>query len=164
MKKILVLLIGVFLFTHLVAQDKADPRVLTHPVEVTPNPPGAVKGWTYIENWSTGNLSENEQEVSVLQGDYPGQIIKFPFSGKAVGIAVYSGTDSGMIEFSVDEADWQQLDLFSFPVGTEYTLRYFTLESQLKGQKHMLQLRVSANKNPNSKGHNCILRSFVINE
>jgi len=143
------------------AQDKPDHNVFTRPVEITPNPPKDVKGWTYIENWNNGTATvRKEQQVSVLVGEYPGQIINFPFSGKAVGIAVFSDADAGMIEYSVDERDWQVLDLFS----ETPQLKYFTLEADLKGKKHMLQIRVSSDKNPNSKGQKCILKSFIINK
>lgn len=164
MKKIFVLLFGIFMLSNLVAQEKPDPIVFKKPVEVTPNPPKAVKGWTYIENWTDNAAkSEKEQPISVLVGEYPGQVINFPFSGKAIGIAVYSGADAGMIEFSVDEADWQMLDLFSVASQSEYSIKYYTLESDLKREKHMLQMRVSADKNPNSKGQKCILRYFIVN-
>ena len=161
MKYFLFVSIGVLMVCSAFAQDKPDRNVFTRPVEISPNPPKEVKGWTYIENWNNGTLtSGKDQQVSVLVGKYPGQIIKFPFSGKAVGIAVFSDEESGMIEYSVDERDWQPLDLFS----ATPQLRYFTLEADLKEKKHMLQIRMSSDKNPNSKGQKCILRYFVTNK
>lgn len=158
--KYFFLLLSILIVHVSSAQIKPDPQVFPHPAETTPNPPKSVNGWTYLNNWTAGGTeNSNEDSVSVLVGEYPGQIINFPFSGKAVGIAVYSDGDSGMIEFSVDEADWQTLDLFSLPAR----LKYFTLESELKGRKHMLQIRMSADKNPNSKGQKCVLRYFVTN-
>lgn len=164
MKYILFVWLGMLLFGVSTAQEKPDPEVFHHPLEVSPNPPQKIKGWTYVADWGEANSSPAQQnEVSVLIGSYPGQIINFPFSGDAVGIAVYAGEEAGMIEFSVDEADWQTLDLFSITSDSKYTLKYFTLESELKGKNHMLQIRVSADNNPNSKAQKCILRYFVVN-
>ncbi|HPF51018.1 MAG TPA: hypothetical protein PK335_05560 [Draconibacterium sp.] len=161
MKYLFGVLIGILFVSFSFAQNKPDPNVFTRPVEIKPNPPKSVKGWTFIDNWTESKAtSKKEQQVSVLIGEYPGQIINFPFSGKAVGIAVFSDADAGMIEYSVDERDWQVLDLFS----ETPELKYFTLEADLKGKKHMLQIRVSSDKNPNSKGQKCILRYFVTNK
>lgn len=93
-------------------------------------------------------------------GEYPGKIVKFQFSGNAVGIAV-SERSEGAIEFSVDEADWERLNLQSGS-GSENGLQYYTLEAGLKNRKHTLQIRMAP-------GHGvvqskCILSTFFFNK
>lgn len=160
MKYIFALLTGILFVGSLFAQEKPDPHVFDNPFLINPNPPKSIKGWTFVEPQTEKPASEKEEQLAVLSGEYPGQVINFAFSGKAVGIAVYSDVNSGMIEFSVDESDWQLLDLYSATPG----LNYFTLESDLKSKKHMLQIRMSADKNPNSKGQKCTLHYFVTNK
>jgi len=161
MKKLIFITLSLLWIFQASAQnrEKVDASVFPHPVFVAPQPSRAIKGWTFYENLS----SENGSKVNgpVLAGEYPGKIIKFQFRGNAVGIAVVSAPDAGRIEFSVDEADWELIDL---KAGTkaEGELQYFTLESGLKDRKHTLQIRMAAANN--SVSSKCILTSFYFND
>ncbi|HKJ80095.1 MAG TPA: SGNH/GDSL hydrolase family protein [Prolixibacteraceae bacterium] len=133
---------------------------------VEPNPPGTINGWEMVENWRPADgasTRENYTNVSMLIGTYPGQIIKFPFKGNAVGIAVAAGPDAGIIEYSVDGAAWQQLDLFTKWSKNLHLPWYYTLASGLKNRKHMLQMRMADENNRKSKGNICRLRYFYFN-
>jgi len=122
---------------------------------VQPDPPKEIKGWTFIES------PDDEIAMSQLAGDYPAKILKFQFQGDAVGIAVISNSDSGVIEFSVDNQPWQMQDMY---VDDTRAVRYFTLEPELKAAKHMLQLRICSQKNPESEGYKCVLTQFYFNK
>ncbi len=133
---------------------------------IPPNPPKAIKGWTLVENWKpdteTGTR-EGYVNVPMLVGEYPGKIIKFSFKGTAVGIAVAAGLDAGIVEYSVDDAPWQKVDLFTQWSSGLYLPWYYTLENELKNRNHTLQLRLAKEKNPESTGNKCILRYFYFN-
>ena len=134
---------------------------------VLPNPPKPVKGWTLDENWNPENgkgTRQNYVDVPMLAGEYPGKIIKFEFEGNAVGIAVAAGPDAGIIEYSVDNQPWQKQDLFTRWSKDLYLPWYFTLESGLKNRKHMLQIRIIDERNPESTGNKCVIRYFYFNK
>lgn len=133
---------------------------------VEPNPPRPIKGWTMVANWNPGDgkgTRKNYVDVPMLVGEYPGKIIKFEFKGTAVGIAVASGPDAGIIEYSVDDRPWQKLDLYKRWSKNLHLPWFFTLESGLKDRNHMLQIRMTDEKNPESTGHKCVLRYFYFN-
>ncbi|NQU52404.1 MAG: hypothetical protein HQ522_07680 [Bacteroidetes bacterium] len=135
-------------------------------VLVEPNPPRNIKGWTLVENWKPEKkvgTRANFTNVPMLVGEYPGKIIKFDFKGNAVGIAVAAGPDAGIIEFSIDNSEWQQQDLFSQWSKQLYLPWYYTLATGLKSKKHTLQIRLIENKNPESTGNKCVLRYFYFN-
>ena len=133
---------------------------------VEPNPPKPIKGWKMIENWNPADgkgTRANYVNVPMLVGEYPGKIIKFEFKGNAVGIAVAAGPDAGIIEYSIDDSDWQKQDLFTQWSKNLYLPWFYTLGSGLKSGKHMLQIRLTNEKNAESTGNKCVLRYFYFN-
>ena len=134
---------------------------------VEPNPPKPIKGWNMVENWQPSDVKgtrDNYVNVPMLVGEYPGKIIKFQFKGNAVGIAVAAGPDAGIIEYSIDESDWKKIDLFTKWSKNLYLPWFYTLGSGLKKGNHMLQIRLTNEKNQESVGNKCILRYFYFNE
>ncbi len=133
---------------------------------VQPGPKRRIKGWDMIENWTPDkniNTRANFVNVPMLVGDYPGKIIKFEFKGNAVGIAVAAGPDAGIIEYSIDNSEWEKQDLFTSWSKNLYLPWYYTLGSGLKDRKHIIQIRISKDKNPESTGNKCMLRYFYFN-
>lgn len=153
---LLVFALTLAIVSNAQSYDKIDLSVFPNVQFVQPAPPKEIKGWTFIES-----AKDDEIAVPQLAGDYPAKILKFQFQGDAVGIAVVSGSDSGIIEFSVDNQPWQTQDLH---VDGSRVVRYFTLEPELRAAKHMLQLRISNQKNPESEGHKCVLTQFYFNK
>lgn len=135
-------------------------------VLVEPNPRKRIKGWERIENWNPNDgkgTRANYVDVPMLIGEYSGKIIKFNFKGNAVGIAVAAGPDAGIIEYSIDNSEWEKQDLFTQWSAGLYLPWYYTLGSGLKGKNHILQIRITNEKNPGSTGTKCILRYFYFN-
>ena len=155
MRAIVFLLISFLLVSGAKAQDRPDPVIFTNPVFISPRPPKAVKGWSYVEKFQPGEAA--------LVGEYPGKIIKFQFKGTAVGIAAISNSDAGTVEFSIDNEEWQKLDMYSNNTSVNQ-LKYFTLGTQLKNRKHILQLRTTQSKSTDGSGGKCILRYFYLND
>jgi sialidase-1 len=134
---------------------------------VEPNPPKPIKGWKMVQNWNPADgkgTRDNYVNVPMLVGKYPGKIIKFKFKGNAVGIAVAAGSDAGIIEYSIDDSDWQKQDLFTRWSKNLYLPWFYTLGSGLKNGKHMLQIRLTDEKNAESTGNKCVLRYFYFNK
>ena len=133
---------------------------------VQPNPPKPIKGWKMVESWNPADgkgTRTNYVNVPMLVGDYPGKIIKLHFKGNAVGIAVAAGPDAGIIEYSIDDSDWKEQDLFTKWSSNLHLPWFYTLGSGLKRGKHTLQIRLTGEKNPKSTGNKCVLRYFYFN-
>lgn len=157
-------IVGIFLFLAMCFTSQAltdqdvstlvDEKDFPSPVFISPDPPKPIKGWEMTK------LSI--QEETVLQGEYPGEIIKFRFKGTAVGILVYSDNRSGIIEYSLDGQPWFERDVYS--KNDAATLKAFTLDKDLKNRKHTLQIRIVERNNSESSGTNVALRSFYFNK
>ncbi len=152
--------------TALKIPEPVDPFCYGDGVLIEPNPTKPIRGWKMVENWRPSDgkgTRSNYVDVPMLVGNYPGKIIKFKFTGNAVGIAVAAGPDAGVIEYSIDNSAWKKLDLFTRWSSQLHLPWYYTLSSALKNKRHVLQLRLADEKNPESSGKTCRLRYFYIN-
>ncbi len=134
---------------------------------VQPQPRKAIKGWEMIQNWQPNDgkgTRDNYVNVPILEGTYPGKIVKFHFKGDAVGIAVAAGPDAGIIEYSVDNLPWKKQDLYTEWSSFLHLPWFYTLEAGLKPQNHTLQIRVAREKNQQSTGNVCRIRYFFYNQ
>jgi sialidase-1 len=135
-------------------------------VLIGPNPPKPAKGWEMVQNWKPADgkgTRENFVNVPMFSGSYPGEIIKFHFRGNAIGIAVAAGPDSGIIEYSIDGQPWQKQDLYTRWSKSLHLPWFYTLGSRLKGKKHVIQIRTTKERNPESIGTACRIRYFYVN-
>lgn len=143
-----------------------DPNCYDNGVLVNPNPPKTIKGWKMIENWQPADgksTRANYVNVPMLEGNFPGEIIKFHFKGNAVGIAVAAGPDAGIIEYSIDNKPWKKQDLFTKWSEGLHLPWYYTLGTGLKSRRHTMQIRLSEGKNEKSTGNVCRIRYFYFN-
>ncbi len=125
-----------------------------------------IKGWMLVENWKPEDgkgTRENYVNIPMLVGQDVGSTLEFKFSGNVVGIAVAAGPDSGTIEYRIDEEDWQKQDLLTKWSSSLHLPWYYTLASGLSDSEHTLQIRITAEKNPQSTGTACRIRYFYVN-
>lgn len=130
-------------------------------VEVKP-----AKGWKVEPNWKPADKTGTRPDftnVPMLIAESPSGNLNFEFEGNAVGIAVASGLDAGIIEYRIDKAPWQKQDLFTVWSASLHLPWFCTLGYNLNSCKHRLQIRVLAEKNPQSKGNSCRIRYFYVN-
>jgi len=124
------------------------------------------KGWKVDQNWiptdKTGTRADFTN-VPMLTAEAPGGILKFDFEGNAVGIAVASGQDAGIIEYRIDKGTWKTQDLFTQWSSQLHLPWFHTLAYGLKAGKHRLEIKVSPEKNIQSKGTACRIRYFYVN-
>jgi lysophospholipase L1-like esterase len=143
-----------------------DPNSYTHGKLVEPTSDQTAEGWQIIDNWKpsdSGGTRNNYVHVPMLVGVYPGDPILFQFEGNAVGIAVASGPNAGIIEYRIDGASWKKQDLHTRWSQQLYLPWYFTLVSGLENGKHTLEIRLSEEKNSESQGRKAIIRYFYYN-
>jgi lysophospholipase L1-like esterase/pimeloyl-ACP methyl ester carboxylesterase len=125
------------------------------------------KGWKADLNWiptdKTGTRADFTN-VPMLIAEAPGRTLKFDFEGNAIGIAVASGLDAGIIEYRIDKGNWQKQDLFTQWSSSLHLPWFYTLGYGLKEGSHRLEIRVLDEKNSQSKGNACRIRYFYLNK
>ena len=125
-----------------------------------------IEGWKLIENWTPDDgkgTRANYVNVPMLVGQEKGSRLEFKFNGNAVGIAVAAGPDAGIVEYRIDNGDWQKQDLFTRWSMHLHLPWYYTLAAGLPDEDHTLQLRIADEKNPQSTGTACRIRYFYEN-
>ncbi|BBE19482.1 xylanase [Aquipluma nitroreducens] len=126
-----------------------------------------VKGWQAIHNWTPTDKTGTRDDftnVSMLVAETPGETLKFDFEGNAVGIAVASGLDAGMVEFRIDKGDWKKQDLYTQWSSQLHLPWFYTMGYGLKEGSHRLEISVLPEKNIQSKGTACRIRYFYVNK
>ena len=122
--------------------------------------------WKYVSSWKpSDNLSTREGfvDVPMLVAEKAGASLKLPFQGTAVGMAIVSGADAGIISYSIDGGPVNELDLYTEHSSWLHLPHYILFQGDLKNGKHVLTLSVSEKKNASSKGNACRIVNFLIN-
>lgn len=124
-------------------------------------------GWNLIQDWAPhDNITTRNGfvNVPVLEAKSSGAVLSLSFRGTAVGMAVVSGPDAGIVEYSIDGKPYQQIDLYTQWSKSLYLPWYVLFLGDLKDKKHELRLLVSQDKNPASKGTTCQIVHFLVNQ
>lgn len=124
------------------------------------------EGWHIESFWKPNDgtgTRPNYTDVPMLIGDIGAATLSMTFNGNAVGIAVAAGQDAGIIEFRIDKKEWIALDLFTKWSRSLHLPWYYVLSDELADEQHVLELRISTNKNERSIGHSARIRYFFTN-
>ncbi|WP_414617938.1 GDSL-type esterase/lipase family protein [Dyadobacter sp. 32] len=126
-----------------------------------------LKGFEIVPDWQPKDkLSTRPGFVNVpmLVGESAEASFEFTFKGRAVGIAIISGSDAGKISYSIDGKKTQSIDLFT-PWSKQLHLPwYLMLADELSAGKHTLNVKINADKNEKSDGNACRIVYFLVNE
>lgn len=125
-----------------------------------------LNGWAINPDWApNNNLSTRDGFVHkpMLIGTKAGSALTLPFKGTAIGMAIVSGPDAGIISYSIDGGAEKQMDLYTQYSSWLYLPWYVTFSTDLKKGSHTLKLKIDNNKNTNSKGNTCQVIYFLTN-
>lgn len=123
-------------------------------------------GWSVVPNWKpTDGLSTRKGFVNIpmLCSTEPGSELSLNFNGTAIGIAIVSGADAGILKYSIDGGAEQQIDLYTKWSKSLHLPWYLLLGGNLKDGQHQLLIKISNEKNENSKGNACRIAHFLVN-
>ncbi len=123
-------------------------------------------GWKLESPWVPSDKAGTRPgfvNVPALVAEQSGATMKLKFSGIGVGIFVASGPDTGMVEYRVDQGDWQQQELFTQWSPSLHLPWAKMLAADLAEGDHELELRVSNAAAPKSLGHAIRIVHFLIN-
>ena len=124
-------------------------------------------GWKLIPDWTPKYQIETREgfiKVPVLEATNPGAELSLSFKGTAVGMAIVSGPDAGIVEYSIDKKPFKQMGLYTKWSKQLYLPWYVLFSEDLKNKKHTLRLRVAQNKITDSKGNACQVVYFLVNQ
>ncbi|MBN2313281.1 MAG: prolyl oligopeptidase family serine peptidase [Sedimentisphaerales bacterium] len=125
-----------------------------------------VKGFTYDAAWNPGDgkgIRKGFVNVPVLKADRPGAELRFNFEGTAVGIFVTCGPNVGIIEYSIDQSSFRQVDQFTQWSANLHLPWAYILDAELSPGVHELTLRTTDKKNEKSCGYACRIVHFLVN-
>ena len=124
------------------------------------------KGWNYDKAWQPGDSLATRPgfvNVPMLVATTPGATLTLPFNGTAIGMAVISGGDAGIISWSVDDGPAKKTDLYTNWSSFLHLPWYVLFSAGLKDGPHLLRLTIDETKNPGSKGTACRIVYFLVN-
>ena len=114
------------------------------------------KGWSISQpDWKKigGSTRAQFKDIPMLWAEDVGATLTLPFEGTAIGMFIVSGPDAGIVEYSIDDAPFKRIDLFTkYSRGLHFPWTCM-FASDLAPGEHTLLLRVSDQKNARSKGH-----------
>jgi len=103
-------------------------------------------------------------EVPMLVSNEPGSTFELSFEGDAVGIAIVSGPDAGMIRYTIDGGKAESKDLFTQWSKSLHLPWYLMLRDGLGPGKHTLTVTLLEETNPQSAGSACRVVHLLVNQ
>ncbi|HEX2629169.1 MAG TPA: SGNH/GDSL hydrolase family protein, partial [Chitinophagaceae bacterium] len=128
---------------------------------------GYDSGWILDKDWVPSDSLRTRKgfvHQPMLISSQPGSSIHFNFKGNAVGIAIVSGGDAGIISYSIDGSPFIKHNLYTNWSSLLHLPWYILLGSGLKNASHTLEIKIDADKDPRSKGNACRIVYFLVNE
>lgn len=123
--------------------------------------------WVLNPNWKPSNNQSTREgfvNVPMLTTEKAGATLTYSFKGNAVGIAIISGNDAGMINYQIDNSPAKKIDLFTEWSGWLHLPYYILLGGGLHSGAHTLTITTLAEKNPDSKSNACRIVHFFVND
>lgn len=125
-----------------------------------------LKGFSVINQWTHADAKETREgfvHIPVLEATNAGSSFSFSFEGNAMGIAIVSGPDAGMISYRVDNQHFKTLNLFTKWSNYLHLPWYLILADSLKNGKHVVEVKTLPGKNA-SGGSACRIVYFLVNQ
>mgnify|MGYP001401800274 CR=1 FL=1 len=132
---------------------------------LSPSSASKLNGFTYIENWKPTDGKGTRKgftEVPMLVAETDGATFELEFTGRAIGIAVVSGPDAGVISYQIDGKKPRQLNLFTQWSNQLHLPWYLMLDDELKSGKHRLKVTLLPKAGGGTQGNACRIVHFLL--
>ncbi len=119
----------------------------------------------FVPDWSKipGGFRDTFAGIPCLCADKPGAEATFVFEGNALALYILAGPDAGIVETQIDGGDWKKIDAYHhYSAGLHYP-RAITLAEGNASGRHAATIRMSADKNANSKGTAIRIMQICVN-
>lgn len=124
------------------------------------------QGWKLVPDWAPADGAGTRPgfvRVPTLVAEEAGAMLKFRFTGTAVGLFVASGPDTGRVDFRVDGGDWKSEELFTVWSPQLHLPWAKILAPALMSGEHVLELRTAAAADAKSKGQAVRIVYLLVN-
>lgn len=119
----------------------------------------------FVPDWSKipGGFRQTFANMPCLCAEKSGAEASFEFEGNALALYVLAGPDAGIVETKIDGGEWTKANAYhAYSSGLHYP-RAVTLADALPSGKHRATIRVSSDKDANSKGHALRILQICVN-
>lgn len=143
-----------------------DPNAYDAGQLVTPARATKLSGFEFVSRWRPADQAGTRAgwvDVPMLVGSGPGATLTLNFEGRAIGLFLAAGPDSGEFEYRIDGGPWKRRDPFTPWSGGLHLPWALMLETELTSESHLLELRLLDSKHAQSRGHALRIRDFLVN-
>ncbi|MGV7223367.1 MAG: SGNH/GDSL hydrolase family protein [Nitrospinales bacterium] len=119
-----------------------------------------LKGFKLIKEWTAE--ANNAGPSYVLAAEAIGDEFEFEFVGKAVGLYVIIGKDTGMFDYQIDDGKWQRVNLYDQWCKDYHRPRLKMLAEELSSEKHKIKVKIASDRDNRSLGHALRIKQFVV--
>lgn len=144
-----------------------DPLNYANGIYVSVHEANIKNGFRIDPSWKPSDEAKTRKgfvEVPMLVSSEPGSTFELSFEGDAVGLAIVSGPDAGMIRYSVDGGKAESKDLFTQWSKSLHLPWYLMLRDGLGQGKHTLTVTLLEDHNPKSVGSACRVVYLLVNQ
>lgn len=124
-------------------------------------------GFIRVENWKPADKTGTRDgfvNVPMLVAEKAGASFELSFTGRAVGVAVISGPDAGVLSYRIDGGKPRRLDLYTQWSNQLHLPWYLLPGEDLKPGKHTLRVELLPQEDAGRKGNACRIVHFLVNE
>lgn len=125
-----------------------------------------IKGFQLVPQWVPEVPAETRRgffNVPALAATKPGSEFEFEFDGTAVGLLIGSGPNAGILEVSCDGGPFERVDTFTMWSKGLYLPWAVLLADNLPPGRHVVRVRISEERNPESAGTALYVFQMLVN-
>ena len=113
------------------------------------------------EPWKVSDCDMMGKHPLFIYSDEVGAELELDFFGSVFGLYCTYDGDSGNLEYCVDGKEWKEVSLWDMYCLSFNRVCFSVLESDLERTYHHIKMRISANKNEQSKGNAIRIGAFL---
>ncbi len=125
-----------------------------------------IRGFVLDPAWEPSDQAKARKRfvhVPMLVATEAGSTVELSFEGNAVGIAVVSGPDAGILSFSIDGGPEQKVDLYTPWSRSLHLPWYLVLADGLQNGRHRLRIVLLDDHHERATGSACRIAHFLVN-
>lgn len=116
------------------------------------------------ENWKVSEDSMMGKNPNYIYSDVVDATLELDFYGSDLGLYCTYDHDSGDIDYSIDGGEWQRVSLWDTFCLQFDRAGWSLLAKDLEKKDHHVVMKISENKNEQSKGHSVKIGAFLVSE
>ncbi len=111
--------------------------------------------------WKVSDQDMMEKNPNFIYSDEVGASLEFDFFGSVLGIYCTFTSDSGELDYKIDDGEWQKASLWDIFCLDFDRASYCILASDLEVSSHHVVMKISEHKDERSKGHAVRIGAFL---